>query len=61
MVLGLLLIAFGVLVAVLPQILVALVSILFIMAGLVICLTSWHFRRLRRHSDVPFFNWMIRF
>jgi len=57
---GLLLIVFGVLVVVFPQILVALVSTFFILTGLLVCLTSWQFRRMRRRSDVPFFNWMMR-
>ena len=38
---GLLLLVFGVLVAVFPQILVALISTFFIVAGLLVCLTSW--------------------
>lgn len=59
--LGILLILFGILVAVFPQVLVAIVSIFLITTGLMICLASWQWRRLRRKSNVPFFNWIIRF
>jgi len=58
---GFLLIAFGVLVAVFPQIVVAIVSTILILAGLSICAMSWQFRRLRRTSDSTFVNWIIRF
>ena len=57
---GLLLIAFGILVALFPQILVAIVSTILILMGLGLCLASWQWRRLRPRSHIPFVNWMIR-
>ena len=61
MVTGLLLMVFGVVVALYPQILVATISTLLILTGLVFCMISWQWRRLRRRSEVPFVNWFIRF
>ena len=57
---GVLLIVFGLLVAVFPQILVAIVSGALVMMGLTLCLISWRWRKLQRRSDNPFVNWMIR-
>ena len=61
MVMGLLLIAFGVMVAAMPQILVAIISTFFIVTGLGMCVASWQCRRLRRSSDLPLVNWVVRF
>ena len=58
---GLLLIGFGVLIAVFPQIVVAMVSGFFMMLGLGLCITSWRLRHLRRQGGSPFMNWLIRF
>ena len=57
---GLLLIVFGLLVAVFPQILVAMVSAILVLTGLSICLMSWQWRRVRRVSESPFVNWIVR-
>ncbi|MBI3324462.1 MAG: hypothetical protein HYZ92_04195 [Candidatus Omnitrophica bacterium] len=57
---GLLLIAFGVLVALVPQILVVIVSTVFIATGTVLCLLIWRWRKLRRSSQTPLMNWFIR-
>ena len=61
MITGCLLIAFGVLVALKPQILVVLVSVCFISMGMVVCLMSWQWRRAHRRSKHTFVNWMVRF
>ncbi len=61
MVTGLVLIMFGILVAVYPQILVGIISAGLIVTGLGILLASWRWRRLRRKSTGSFFRWMIRF
>ena len=61
MVTGCVLIAFGVLVALKPQVLVVLVSVCFMSAGMVVCLMSWQWRRARRRSPNTFVNWMVRF
>ena len=58
---GLILILFGILVALVPQILVAIVSSVLILIGLVICAMSWNGRRLRRESHSSIVNWMFRF
>ena len=58
---GVLLILIGVLIAVKPQIVVVMISVAFILAGLMICALSWQWRRMRRSSNLPFVNWMIRF
>ena len=59
MVLGCLLMLFGVLVAVMPQILVVLVSAFFISAGLVLCAVSWQWRQTKRRSKSTIVNWVI--
>jgi uncharacterized protein YjeT (DUF2065 family) len=60
MVVGLLLIVFGLLVALFPQILVAMISSLLILMGLGLCVTSFQWRRLRRASRDSS-HWMLRF
>ncbi len=56
---GVLSILFGVMVALFPQILVAMVAGLFIVSGLMMCVLSLQWRR-RRASPPPFMRWMIR-
>ena len=58
---GLIFILFGILVALVPKILVAIVSSVLILIGLVICAMSWNGRRLRRKSHSSIVNWMFRF
>lgn len=58
---GLLLIGFGMLIALFPQIVVAMVSGFFMMLGLGLCIASWRMRRLRRQGASSFMNWIIRF
>ena len=60
MTVGLLLILFGVLIAVKPVVIIALFSAFFIAAGVIVCVVSWRWRRLRRRSGSPLVNWLIR-
>lgn len=61
MVTGLGFVLLGVVVLFYPQILVAIASSLLIFFGLGIMITSWQFRRLRKHSESRFINWIIRY
>ncbi|GEM_PF-3382818 len=61
MVAGVFLIAFGVLVAIYPHLLVAMVSTICILLGLGMCAVSWQWRSARRRSQGSFFKWMARF
>ena len=58
---GLALIGLGMLIALFPQIVVAMVSGFFMMLGLGVCIASWRLRRLRRQSGSPLVNWITRF
>ena len=58
---GLALIGLGMLIALFPQIVVAMVSGFFMMLGLGLCIASWRMRRLRRQGGSPFVNWITRF
>ena len=60
MVTGLVFVLFGLAIWVYPQILVAMVSSVFVLFGLGMMATSWQFRRLKRQSASPFINWIIR-
>ena len=44
-----------------PQLLVAMVSAVFILFGLGMMATSWQFRRFKRQSSSRFINWIVRF
>ena len=57
---GLVLVLLGILILYFPQILVAMVSAVFILFGAGMMATSWQFRRLRRQSSSRFINWIIR-
>ena len=61
MVTGLLFVIAGLVVLFYPQILILLISGFFIVFGLGIMITSWQFRRLRRHSESSVMNWIIRY
>ncbi len=58
---GVLLIAFGVIVVLVPQILIAMVATVLIVTGLLMCVTSWQWRRLRRTRDGTIVEWFLRF
>ncbi len=58
---GLFFIVLGVLILFHPQILVAIIAGLLILFGVGMMAASWQFRRLRRNSQSPFMNWIIRF
>jgi len=61
MITGLSFVILGVLVLIYPQILVAMISGVLVLFGLGMMATSWQFRRLRRHSESRFINWIIRY
>lgn len=61
MAMGVLLIAFGVIVVFIPQILIAMVATVLIVTGLLMCATSWQWRRLRRRRDGTIVEWFLRF
>jgi hypothetical protein len=54
---GILLIVFGVTIALFPQILVYMISGLLITMGLVITLMSWRMRRMGRQASGWMFRW----
>lgn len=58
---GILLVAFGVIVILVPQILIAMVATVLIVTGLLLCVTSWQWRRLRRPRDGTIIEWFLRF
>ena len=61
MVTGLCVVVVGVLILFYPQILVAMVSGLFIFFCLGLIAASWQFRRMKRQSSSAFINWIIRY
>ena len=61
MLIGLLLIGFGLLIAFCPQILVAMVATTLICMGVGICVMSVQWQRMRRGSRFSFHSWMTRF
>ena len=61
MVTGLVFVLLGIAVLFYPQILVMIASSLLVFFGLGIMVTSWQFRRLRKHSESRFVNWIIRY
>ena len=61
MITGLCFVMLGVLIWWYPQILVAMISGFLILFGLGMMAASWQFRRLRKHSESRFINWIIRY
>ena len=61
MFIGLGFILLGLLILFYPQLLIAMISGLFITFGLGIMATVWQFRRLRRRSSSRFVNWFIKY
>ena len=61
MFIGLGFILLGLLILFYPQLLIAMISGLFITFGLGIMATAWQFRRLRRRSSSRFVNWFIKY
>jgi predicted membrane protein len=60
MVTGFAFVLFGILVLIYPQLLAILFASFLILFGLGMMVTSWQFRRLRKHSQSRFINWIIR-
>ena len=61
MITGLIFVVLGVLILFYPQILVAMIAGLLMLFGLGIMAAAWQFRRIRRASQSPFINWIVRF
>ena len=61
MLIGLLLIVFGLLIAVFPQILVVMVATILVVMGLGIFAVSVQWRWLRRETKVSLSSWLTRF
>lgn len=61
MAVGIFLILLGVLILAYPQILVAMIAGLFILAGAILVGLAWQFRRLKRHAQSRWMNWVIRY
>ena len=61
MITGLCFVGFGVLLLLYPQLLSLMVAGVLVLFGLGMMAASWQFRRLRKHSDSRFINWIIRF
>ena len=57
---GLLFVLSGIVVLVYPRILEIMFAAFLILFGLGMVATGWQFRRLRKHSDSRFINWIIR-
>ena len=61
MITGIFFILMGLLILIYPQILVAMISGMLILIGLIIISISMRFRRARRHAQSPFMDWIIRY
>jgi len=61
MITGLFFVILGFLIYWYPQILVAMISGFLVLFGLGMMAASWQFRRMRRHSESRFINWIIRY
>lgn len=61
MIAGILLIVFGVLIAVFPDLLAWIVAFMFMFMGVMVLAAGWYNRRLARHYDNPFFEIFFRF
>ena len=57
---GVFIVVLGVLILLYPHILVVMIAGTLIFFGLGMMAASWQFRRLRRRSNSPFINWIIR-
>ncbi len=58
---GLFFVFLGLVILLYPQILIAMFSAILIVFGLGIMAASWQFRRFRKRSESPFFNWITRY
>lgn len=57
---GFIVVLLGLLMFVHPELLSYLVASLFVLFGLGMMAAGWQFRRLRKPSQSPFINWIIR-
>ncbi|MBM3248523.1 MAG: DUF3096 domain-containing protein [Candidatus Omnitrophica bacterium] len=61
MLIGLLFIISGILIFAYPQILAFITAVFLFSVGFSLIVMHFHFRRVVRNSDNPFFNFFIRF
>ena len=61
MITGLMFVLMGILIAAYPQILVMMISGVFVLFGVGMMATAWQFRRLHRQSGSRFINWIVRY
>ena len=58
---GALLISFGILIALYPRILIALISTGLILSGATLCVLSWRWRHMKRQTHGAVSQWFLRF
>jgi Flp pilus assembly protein TadB len=59
---GILLIVFGILIAIYPQLLSIIVAAFLIMTGITLTSISYHFKKsIKKETDNPFVDFFIRF
>jgi len=61
MVAGLFLVFFGILILLRPEILVAMIASVLIIAGLSIIMIAWRFKRIRRNVESRGLNWIFKY
>lgn len=58
---GLFFVLLGAIIMVYPQILVAMISAIFVLFGLGMMAAAWQFRRMKRQSSSRLVNWIVRY
>ncbi|MFC1657921.1 hypothetical protein ACFL1D_00900 [Candidatus Omnitrophota bacterium] len=61
MLLGVMLLAAGVLIAIYPPLLSLVVAAILIFLGIILILISYHYKKMSRHIDNPFVDFFFRF
>lgn len=61
MITGVLFIIMGLLILIYPQILIAMISGILILIGVIIMSISMRFRRMRQHAQSGFMDWITRY
>ena len=57
---GGLFILFGILIVLFPNLLQLIIAALLIITGVNICAISYHYKKMSRHSDNPFIDFIFR-
>ena len=61
MILGIMLILSGILIAVYPPLLSLVVAVILILIGISLISMSYHYKKISKRIDNPFFNFFMRF